>query len=384
MGSVPMSAIPNRQSRRGAFTMVEMLITIALIAVLFSLALTIMQGARARSRALRCLANQQQISAALVSFYQDHLAFPSDDPSADLADALSSYIPWSSSSRTYGVPDVYRCPNDRAVKGANSYQDYYVRRREPTSSEYFVLGCPRHTDVEDSNINVHGLSQTITGDSGAITVNGAPVAAEADATQRSMNSGTMTFDDGSKAVAHPSLPNYRVTAVASFKQERSTLYTIVRVTGRGSSTFTVTPGSRFEVVTPIAIIGVKGTQFTIRTEGLHGYVYVTHGVVEVWDRITNEVYELHAGESADLGAPYLERLAIEPFSVNKWKVKNYNPFDVLVHWCVVREPDVEGAFSIGYNEHVVFSTGVDPMEDVRITYKLPKVGSLNETGTRLP
>jgi hypothetical protein len=117
-------------------------------------------------------------------------------------------------------------------------------------------------------------------------INGEAVSAEASAGSRSMRSGSMSFDDGSTVTITSSAEDYTVTAVASFTMESGRLYTVVRVTGKGEAEFAVTPGSKFEVVSPVAIIGVRGTQFRVITDVNYAGVDLLSGSVEVWDRLT--------------------------------------------------------------------------------------------------
>ena len=284
--------------RIAGFTLIEMLVTLALLGILATLSGAIVLRARAKGRAMRCRANQQQITNALLSFYADHSAFPPDGPSADLALSLKDYIPHSPSSPP---PEVYRCPNDREGPAHNSYQSYYVKRKEPVSSDYFVLGCPRHKDAHKSYLNTLGLSGGSWGKEGCIVINDQPVDAESSEAERTICTGTMEFEDKSSVTIVASTGSYKLTATASFRQEDGRLYTIVRAEGEGLAVFEVTPGSRFELVTPVAIIGVRGTKFLVYSGDGFVRVGVGSGTVHVWDRLTGKTQLVHVTESADVG-----------------------------------------------------------------------------------
>ena len=293
------SSAPHRGSR--SFTLIELLVTLVIIGVLGTLVAFVSLRTRAKARAVKCMSNQQQIASALLSHYVQHGSFPPDGPGTDLAAELSACIPWPPPQRNVALPQVWRCPNDPGDKLRNSYQPYYVQRRDPTNSEYFVLGCPRHKDAEGCYINTAGISALARAKEGRTLVNGKEVAAEASTADRSMNNGIMSFEDNSTATVTTTSPGYAVTVVASFREETGRLYTIVRVVGDGETEFAVTPGSRFEVITPVAIIGVRGTEFTVRTENSYTTVLVTAGTVTVLDRNKGRKYLMNADDSLEIG-----------------------------------------------------------------------------------
>lgn len=59
-----------------AFTLVELLVVIAVIAVLFSVLLPALSGARQAARDVRCLNNLRQIAASVAAYRGDHRAYP--------------------------------------------------------------------------------------------------------------------------------------------------------------------------------------------------------------------------------------------------------------------------------------------------------------------
>ncbi len=64
------------QPERTGFTLVEMLVVIAIIAVLASLLLPAVQNAREASRRAQCLNNMKQIGLGILSYHDSHDAFP--------------------------------------------------------------------------------------------------------------------------------------------------------------------------------------------------------------------------------------------------------------------------------------------------------------------
>jgi hypothetical protein len=75
------------------------------------------------------------------------------------------------------------------------------------------------------------------------------------------------------------------------------LYSIVRLQDNGKIDVDVTTGSKFEIVTPSAVVGVRGTQFTVETSkgGYTTKVTLTSGTVILMDRITGETTTLTDG-----------------------------------------------------------------------------------------
>ena len=296
-----MSDQRTRGRRNSGFTLIELLITLAILGILAAITIPVVTRVRARCRSVRCLNNQKEISTAICSFYLDHSQFPSDDPKTDLAIELDPYISWPEHLHKVALPGLYRCPNDPEDDLCNSYAPFYVRRRDTPGPDCFVLGCPRHKEVEGSYINTMGLSPVRSVRSGQIKINGAQVSSEGTVGPRSMTSGTMTFEDGTEVNGSASSGDYRVTAIASFRQEAGNLYTIVRVMGKGDTQFSVHPGSRFEVVTPVALIGVQGTEFSVKTDDGYAKIELTSGTIQVWDRLTQAGHLLDAPATLEIG-----------------------------------------------------------------------------------
>ena len=81
------------RSRRPAFTLIEILIVIAIIALLVSLLLPAMRGARAQAKTMACLANQRSLGQGLVLYAGD---FKDGIVSAwtNTAEVTSSWVDW--------------------------------------------------------------------------------------------------------------------------------------------------------------------------------------------------------------------------------------------------------------------------------------------------
>jgi hypothetical protein len=129
---------------------------------------------------------------------------------------------------------------------------------------------------------------------GVVTANGVKVDQAASEDQRTIGSGAFHFEDGSTVSVASATGGYGVTVVQSFRLPDGSLYTVVRIKGDGEVDVSVTPGSTFEVVSPSAIIGVRGTEFTVRTSsnGDCTDVGVDDGAVVIENRTSKEVHLL--------------------------------------------------------------------------------------------
>ena len=365
-----------RRSATAGFTLLEMLITIFLLGVLAGMVSLVAVHSRAKARAMKCLSNQKSISRAMLGYYTDKGTFPLDGNGCALAEQLSDYLPWPESKRSMSLPEVWRCPNDRADALTNSYESYYVNRREAAGNSFFVLGCPRHEDAGHACINMNGLDDGYTAVAGRINANGATVAAEASPTERTIASGEMTFEDGSQVRVTEPGADFGVTAVSSFRHDDGRLYTIVRVNGTGKAEFSVTPGSKFEVVTPVAIIGVRGTTFSVDNQPAWTKVALHTGSLEVEDRHSSQVHNLEPGDTCEIGLEDTdEPLELKCISNHCWKVKNPNAFDVSFCWEILPN-GYWGWNKVRADSSLTFyvSTFSKPQSSMHIWYSLPNLG----------
>jgi hypothetical protein len=137
-----------------------------------------------------------------------------------------------------------------------------------------------------------------------VLANGQEIPADGTTAQRSIgnDNDVMTFTDGSTVTITDNETGYGVFLVQSIQLADGTLYTIIRVEDEGEIDVQVTDGSRFEVVTPSAIVGVRGTQFTVVTydQGYTVEVALTTGTVVVTNRATGETSTLATGGTTEI------------------------------------------------------------------------------------
>jgi prepilin-type N-terminal cleavage/methylation domain-containing protein len=368
-----------RAERSRGFTLVEMLVTVCIVSVLAGIVLAATMHTRAQTRALTCQTNQKAIAEAMLAFYSDRGEFPPDGEGANLALALADYIPWEPSARDVALPEVWRCPNDRSGRRVNSYERFYVQRVRPVGSEYFVLGCPRHDDTDSSYINLRGIQDAGRAPAASVTV--LSPSGAADLPDLPIGAGALEFEDGSTARVKEAGTGHAMKALASFRNADGTLYTIVRLSGAGKAEFTVTPGSQFEVVTPVAIIGVRGTTFDVETRDGYAKITCTGGKVVVDDKLTGAIHELSAGDWVEIGATGVPTSQYDPLSLahhtgTQWKITNPNAIDVACKWVHIDASTgaidwtTSGSVYADPNTDTVFDAGYD-LAKIRIYYQLP-------------
>jgi len=284
------------------FTIMEVLITIGIIAALTGTGAVTVSKVRTANQQTTCVNNLRTISQGLQLYYNDHMSFPEDgypddgDDLYPLSTDLASYI---NNKATFVCPE----DNDATSTGSfASYDPYYVARNGPYDTEELAIGCPRHRGGNNSTSAFSTGSTEITR-VGTVLANGQAMLPDGTTAQRTINSvgDVLKFDDGSTVtVTNASGGSYGCILVQSVQLADGTLYSIIKVQDNGTIDVQVTSGSKFEVVTPSAIVGVRGTQFTVQTSanGIAGYktdVLLTSGIVVVTDRETGKPTILKSG-----------------------------------------------------------------------------------------
>ena len=290
---------PKHQNNKKGFTLVELIVTMVIILIMAGVLTFVVKKILASSRQSQCEANLKKISLGLQMYHSEHGKFPEDgysygdiDPnplSVTLADYVGGKLP-------------FICPEDKdqtSISNYASYDPYYVRRIDSTSEdEELVIGCPRHIKAKKS-ASLFASAFVRSNNIGAVLVNGQEIPADGTTAQRAIGNvnDVMTFTDGSTVTITDNVTGYGVFLVQSIQLADGTLYAIVRVGGEGEIDVQVTGGSRFEVVTPSAVVGVRGTQFTVETydQGYTAEVALTTGTVAVTNRTTRKASTLATG-----------------------------------------------------------------------------------------
>jgi prepilin-type processing-associated H-X9-DG protein/prepilin-type N-terminal cleavage/methylation domain-containing protein len=110
-----------RKKSRGAFTLVELLVVIAVVAVLAALLLPALSRGKAKAQQTQCVSNEHQLGVALQTFLADYHSYPagvastnSDPPGPIWANQLEcGGFGISKPPAGYVFNGVWRCPSAR-------------------------------------------------------------------------------------------------------------------------------------------------------------------------------------------------------------------------------------------------------------------------------
>jgi prepilin-type N-terminal cleavage/methylation domain-containing protein len=236
-------------SHRG-FTLIELVLTLGIVTVLAAVLLPTLGRARNSGRDAKCLSNLRQIGIGLKAFQVQNERYPA----GGVRSALRRYMPSQ-------ADNVYLCPFDEEPELGDSYSDFYCPRweRDPETGLY-VVGCPRHGNgVRPMTVVLHTLGEASVKAQEPTRWNSQPILPGVTAV-----GGVLRFADGSTSAL---LGAHRVVFLTSFDIGNGRSYSVLKVEDgvEGTVDNSVTPGSKFEVVTPAAVAGVKGTEFDVTT-----------------------------------------------------------------------------------------------------------------------
>ncbi|OPZ31462.1 MAG: FecR protein [Lentisphaerae bacterium ADurb.BinA184] len=222
------------------FSLVELLVTAAIVALLLVVLLGAVQKARSVANATACLSNLRAVAVALMSYRSDNGGLPLDGLSQVLA--------------PHGLLErSLHCPMT-----GHHYERFYVARRGTVYERDYLIGCPDHRDGGRA-LAVFDDGAVFSGKSGPVNWEGHSVLPG-----DLVTGGELQFEDGSVAVLSLGTRAY---VAASFRAGDGVPHTIVRVpcdNGNCALDVTVAEGARFEVVTPAAIAAAGGARFRVR------------------------------------------------------------------------------------------------------------------------
>jgi len=136
-----MHAIPKRRG----FTLLELLIVIAIIVILASLLLPALSRAKEQARRAKCISNLKQISLAVKEFALDHdWKIPWHTPTSEggtygVSTAAEAWRNFSALSNELDHPKVLVCPSDKATKLiAGTWPEFMTADYRSNALSYFV------------------------------------------------------------------------------------------------------------------------------------------------------------------------------------------------------------------------------------------------------
>ncbi len=130
------------------FTLVELLVSIALIAVLGALLIVVLSSVRQKAATVQCTSNLRQIGIAIFSYTSDHQGqLP---PGYDWDEAIAEYLAVSidDAGKPLSYTSILQCPLDPAPLG-DAQRSYTVSRMtEDRNDPKGVFGARTLTDAE--------------------------------------------------------------------------------------------------------------------------------------------------------------------------------------------------------------------------------------------
>lgn len=275
----------NRQ--RSGFTLVQMVVSLAIVALLSTGVAFQFKEGRAAAHQAACNANLKGIALALDSYREENRLFP------EKLGVLSE-------KRYLQDMGALHCPNDPDPYG--TYEDFYVQRSYQDPRALPALACPHHekrnrgTQVYlDRQVEQFATKPSILtaasnatiqrpGETAVTAISGIELHGADTITTGPGGSALITFPDSSTALLEG---DTKLTILQSFVEGRSQslIYTLVRQAS-GTIKYQVHTGSKFDVATPNAVCGALGTTFTITVVpasagGPQTKILVTEGRVRI-------------------------------------------------------------------------------------------------------